>query len=125
MPYAIGNRDYFAVSTCALSTLTPKRYSAMKQGGAISEGFTLGGNRLFLIAEASGRFCLGGLQQHRKRRRQPFPVAVRPYSLELQLAPQRRVAQVFCAKLLRFWREHRCVPSKRPGHSRALCPCAR
>src|ERR1700731_1701517 len=105
MPYAIGNRDYFAVSTCALSTLTPKRYSAMKQGGAILEGSLWGKIGLFLIAEASGRFCLGGLQQHRKRRLSLFPAAVRPCSLELQPAPQRRVARAFCAKRLRFWRE--------------------
>ena len=38
MPYAIGNRDYFAVSTCALSTLTPKRYSVNQQREAMLEG---------------------------------------------------------------------------------------
>ena len=42
MPYAIGNRDYFAVSTCALSTLTPKRYSVNQQRGAMLEGFVWG-----------------------------------------------------------------------------------
>jgi hypothetical protein len=59
MPYAIGNWGYFAVSTCALSTLTPKRYSVNQQRGAMLGGFRFAENRLFLIAEVSGRFCLG------------------------------------------------------------------
>jgi hypothetical protein len=50
MPYAIGNRDYFAVSTCALSTLTPKRYSAISSAGAMLKGFVWG-NQLFIIDE--------------------------------------------------------------------------